>query len=294
MKTSPRHPRRKAILITCLAGTLTVLITILIAWLNWSQLVAWYEFRRDFEGLGKNEQGYTEYRHKQSGIVMVLIPGGTFKMGSLLFLEGLFAYELPQHEVTLDSFLIAKYEVSQEVWEKVMGNNPSHFKGSALPVEMISWDECQEFCKKLGLRLPTEAQWEYACRAKTKTPYSFGETIATHQANFNGERPNGDAAKGLNLKKTVDVDSFEPNGFGLHNMHGNVFEWCEDVWDDGFYKKSEATKKNPLASSGSSLRVVRGGSWYSDAGRCRSAFRDLIIPSYRISVLSFRPAMPLP
>ena len=135
-----------------------------------------------------------------------------------------------QHKVTLSKgFYMGVYTVTQEQWQEIMGNNPSGFKGEKnLPVETVSWDDCQEFIKKLRkkdkklYRLPFEAEWEYACRAGTTTPFHFGETISTDQANYNGEVIYGNGKKGVNRKKTTSVGSFPANAFGLHDMHGNV------------------------------------------------------------------------
>ncbi len=158
-----------------------------------------------------------------------------------------------------------------------MGSNPSRLKGENLPVDSVSWEDCSEFCNKTKLSLPTEAQWEYACRAGTSTPYAFGETLSEEQANFGGY-------------EMLAVDSFEPNGFGLHNMHGNVSEWCQDVYDAEFYKKPEATQKNPVCTSGSGERVFRSGGWGFAPWLCRSASRHHLRPSSRSAGNGFRPA----
>ncbi len=171
----------------------------------------------------------------------------------------------------------------------MMGRTPSHFKGQNLPVEQVKWDDCKEFCKRTGLSLPTEAQWEYACRAVTQTPFSFGETITTDQVNYNGNSPYGGGAKGKYRERTVPVDALEPNGFGLYQMHGNVWEWCVDVFDAQFYSKREALEKDPVCTSGSGARVIRGGGWREGAGACRSAYRIYVFPSYRGDLLGFRP-----
>ena len=228
-------------------------------------------------------QGYPEYRHRETGIVMVKVPGGTFLMGSPgNYLERI--DERPQHQVTLSSFLIAKCEVSQREWEQVMGTNPSLYKGQESPVERVSWEDCQSFCQKTGLTLPTEALWEYACRAETTTPFAFGTTITTEQVNLQRQKP-------------LPVEAFAPNGYGIHNMHGNVWEWCQDVFDSQFYSKPEATQFNPLCESGSEQRILRGGSMFSGASHCRSAGRASGDPARAsgIDPLGLRPAFyPLP
>jgi formylglycine-generating enzyme required for sulfatase activity len=249
-----------------------------------------------FTSVGENAQGYAEYRHEKTGLVFVLLPGGKFRMGSPETEAWRYSDEGPLHEVELSAFLIAKHELTQAVWEKTMGANPSIFKGGKdLPVENISWDDCKTFCEKSGLDFPTEAQSEYACRAGTQTPFSFGETITTEQVNYNGNLPYGSAAEGLYRGKTVPVGSLPANAFGLHEMHGNLKEWCFDVYDAEFYKKPEATKKDPRSEAGSGFRVLRGGSWDVLAGHCRSAGRGLDVRSVRGGYAGFRPAFwPLP
>ena len=171
---------------------------------------------------------------------------------------------------------MAKYELSQAEWKKLMGNNPSKFQGESLPVE-VSWEDCREFCKKSRLSLPTEAQWEYACRARSTTIYAFGNTLTTKQANCQSSRG------------SVAVNSFEPNAFGLYNMHGNVWEWCEDVFDAEFYSRPESVGPDPVATSGSEYRVIRGGSWFCGADCCPSANRSGHLPSSRRHDFGFRP-----
>ena len=248
----------------------------------------------EFTSLGKNAQGYEELREEQTGIVFVKLPGGKFQMGSPAseVLRG--DDEGPVHEVTLSPFLIAKHEVTQAQWKQVMGANPSGFKGGDLPVEQVSWENCQEFCKKTGLSLPTEAQWEYACRAGTSTPFSFGTTITSEQVNYNGKYPYVGAPKGLDRRKTVAVGSLPANGFGLHDMHGNVWEWCEDVYDANFYGTPAAAGPDPVSTSGSGDRVDRGGSWSNSTGYCRSANRFGAHPGIRSDIHGFRPLRPLP
>lgn len=245
-----------------------------------------------FTYLKKNTRGYKEYLHDKTGIVFVRLPAGSFWMGSPKSEEGSRNSERPRHRVKLASFLIARCEVNQKEWKRAMGTDPSHFKGAKLPVEMVSWEDCQEFCRKSGLSLPTEAQWEYACRAGTDTPFAFGETITTDEVNY-GIAPSREPPRGTYRKRTVVVDSLPVNPFGLHHMHGNVEEWCEDVWDPKFYGKAAATKRDPVCRSGRNLRTVRGGSWFHDASICRSAFRGPHVPTARFQVLGFRPVAAL-
>ena len=205
--------------------------------------------------IGKNQQGYNEYKHDQTGMIFICIPGGTFKMGSNEYKD-----EKPIHEVTLDSFLISKYETTQEVWRKIMGNNPSKFKGYNSPVEMVSYDECQEFCKKTGLRLPTEAEWEYAARAGTTTRFYWGN------------KENGDYMWYSRNSGNIPhpVGGKKPNGFGLYDMSGNVWEFCQ-----GWYGKYPSNAQtNPIGPASGKYRVLRGGSWFRyDAVSCRVTSR---------------------
>jgi formylglycine-generating enzyme required for sulfatase activity len=198
---------------------------------------------------------------------MVLIPAGKFIMGSPASEKGRFDNET-QHEVTLTKpFYMGKYEVTQEQWEAVMGDNPSETIGAKLPVINVSWEDCQEFIKKLnaktkgGYRLPTEAEWEYAARAGTKTAYSFGDIITPKDANYGESK----------IDKPVAVGSYKPNAFGLYDMHGNVREWVGD-WIDK-YPKGPVT--DPLGPDSGELRVMRSGSFH---------FLDSVVyPSIRYS-----------
>ena len=213
-------------------------------------------------------------------------PGGNFDMGAPKSEEESSDVERPVHNVTVSSFLIGKYPITQAQWKAVMGSNPSNFEGDNRPVECVSWNKCDEFLEKLnalvpgeGFRLPTEAEWEYACRAGTTTPFNTGETLTTDQANFDGRKPYGDSPKGVYRGSTTEVGMFSPNAYGLHDMHGNVWEWCEDDWhgsyqgapDDGSPWLDEPRGKN---------RVLRGGGWRNSGLRCRSAARIFSDPDY--------------
>ena len=196
-----------------------------------------------------------------------------------------------QHQVTLTKgFWLGKYEVTQVQWQAVMGSNPSHFKGSNLPVECVSWDDCQDFIRKLNarghgtFRLPTEVEWECACRAGTTTPFYFGETISTFQANYNGNKTYGSGRKGVYREKTVAAGSFPANRWGLYDMHGNVYEWCQD-WKGG-YPSGSVT--DPTGPSTGSDRVARGGCWGAAPWAGRSAHRIGLDPSVRAYVVGFR------
>jgi eukaryotic-like serine/threonine-protein kinase len=227
------------------------------------------------------------------GMKLVSIPPGKFMMGSPPG-EKERNKDHPekedvevQHEVEITkAFWLGKYEVTQEEYEKVMGSNPSNFKGSKLPVENVSWNEAKQFCRKLSIKegktytLPTEAEWEYACRGGTTGPFSTGKSLTSDQANFKGEEYR---------QKTTKVGSFAANGFGLHDMHGNVAEWCEDWWRE--YDKDGLRLIDPLGPSEGSSRVYRGGSFLSGAGSCRSASRLGYPPTTSSISLGFRVAL---
>ncbi|TWI72450.1 formylglycine-generating enzyme required for sulfatase activity [Desulfobotulus alkaliphilus] len=229
------------------------------------------------------------------GMTFVKIPAGEFWMGSPSNEPGRFDDE-KRHRVKISKdFYMMTTEVTQAQWERVMGSNPSRFKncGKDCPVEQVSWNDVQEFIKKLNamdktltVRLPTEAEWEYAARAGTDTPFAFGTCLSTSDANYDGNYPLSGCPKGSYRKTTVKVASFKPNAWGLYDMHGNVWEWVQDV-----YKKDYETlpKTDPIyASSAGGSRVVRGGGWYSIARRCRSANRSRYGADYRGNVLGFR------
>jgi formylglycine-generating enzyme required for sulfatase activity len=248
------------------------------------------------------ETGYPrEVLLKNPPMEFVLVPAGEFMMGSPESEAGRSSFEGPRHLVRITKpFYLSKYEVTQAQWKAVMGHNPSKFKGDDLPVEQVSWTDCTEFVRKLNktvkgleFRLPSEAQWEYACRAGTTGPFHFGPSITSDQANYDGGYPYGASPKGVFRGKTVRVGSFPANPFGLHDMHGNVWEWCEDAYEPRFYEKPEALKPDPLGDSDSSFRVLRGGAWDCFAGYCRSAFRGKDVPLRSFCTLGFRVARPL-
>ncbi len=187
--------------------------------------------------------------------------------------------ELPRHEVCVDGFWIGTHEVSQGEWKKVMGYNPSHFsENDDFPLDMVSWDDAQRFISKLneknkegGFRLPTEAEWEYAARSGSDKMYSTGDAISTDQANFNGSFDFGLTLKGEYRKGPVKSGSFQANAFAIHDMHGNVWEWCNDWYGEKYYE--ESPKNNPVGPEKGNMRVLRGGSWFRYAGHIRSATR---------------------
>ncbi len=208
-------------------------------------------------------------------IEMVAVTGGTFQMGS----EAGEADENPVHQVTVSAFAMGKYEVTQAQWQAVMGSKPSNFKGADLPVEIVSWEEAQAFCRELsrmtgkGYRMPTEAEWEYACRAGTKGPYAGTLSEMAWYSDNAGSR-------------THPVGQKKPNAWGLYDMHGNVWEWCQDWYDRSYYSQSSAT--DPQGPRAGSYRVVRGGGWSYAAADCRSAYRDYRAPGSRYGSLGFR------
>jgi len=224
---------------------------------------------------------------------MVAIPGGTFEMGSPDSEAELLDSGSPQHSVTIAPFHLGKFAVTQAQYQAIMGNNPAYFKGEKRPVENVSWHDAIAFCQKLSertgnlYRLPSEAEWEYACRAGTTTPFYFGETITPDLVNFDGNYTYGSASKGIYREQTIDAASFPPNGFGLYDMHGNVWEWCEDHWHSNY--NGAPTNGSAWTTGGdSNFRSLRGGSWYGSPGYCRSAYRDYNRPGVRDPYIGFR------
>ena len=240
------------------------------------------------------------------GMKLARIPAGTFMMGSPRS-EAERDDKEERHEVTITKpFYIGVYEVKQSEYVAVMkqanGNvNRSKFKGDDQPVENVEWKRAKSFCKYLSdrskekeagrtYRLPTEAEWEYACRGGTSTAFSFGDSLSSEQANFNGNYPAGDARSGKYLRKTAPIGSYEPNSFGLYDMHGNVAEWCADWYDPEYY--FDSPDEDPLGppfgvvdtkftNNGKEnfFVVVRGGCWVDDARACRSAYRFRGMPN---------------
>ena len=216
---------------------------------------------------------------------MVSIPGDTFNMGYPTSEAQRLNTESPQHLVTIKPFYMGKYAVTQAQWIAVarlakvkqdLKPELSDFNGENRPVERVSWDDAIEFCARLGkktgkkYRLPSEAEWEYACRAGTSTPFHFGETITTDLVNYDGNYPYPCAPKGKYREQTTDVGSFPPNAFGLYDMHGNVWEWCQDVWHENY---NNAPTDGSAWETGR-YRIQRAGSWDDYAKVCRCAYRD--------------------
>ena len=245
------------------------------------------------------------------GMKLVRIPSGEFLMGSADSDPGAREDEKPQHRVRLSrSFYMGIYEVTQGQYQQIMQANPSSFTKagllgdtaeqldvSQLPVENVTWYGALEFCRRLShrasekeagrvYRLPTEAEWEYACRAGTTTVFNFGDSLSSEQANFNGNFPFGNADKAVFLNRTTTVGSYPPNAFGLYDMHGNLHEWCLDKFDRDYYSRSP--DEDPAGPEKGTSPVIRGGDWYSDGRDCRSAFRYADLPEGTFYALGFR------
>jgi uncharacterized protein (TIGR02996 family) len=245
------------------------------------------------------------------GMELAYIPPATFLMGSPEEEEGRRADE-PEHEVTItNGFYLGRYAVTQGEYEAVMGTNPSYFsakgKGKAkvegletnrFPVERVSHADAMAFCEKLSAlegekakgwtyRLPTEAEWEYACRGGAgSAPFHFRKNLSSKQANVNGNYPYGGAARGPYLERTCQVGSYKPNAYGLYDMHGNVWEWCADWYDEHYYSKGD--KEDPRGPQSGTSRVPRGGCWYSVPEGCRAASRTKLAPAVRSGYFGFR------
>ena len=230
------------------------------------------------------------------GMTFVPIPSGTFMMGSPESEPLRDTSDETQHQVTLTkSFYLQTTEVTQGQWKAVMGNNPSGFSncGDNCPVEQVSWRDCQSFIATLNqlegttkYRLPTEAEWEYACRAGTTTPFNTGNCLSTAQANYDGDNPYTGCPSGTDRKAPVPVKSFSPNAWGLYDMHGNVWEFCQDWYGD--YPSSAVT--DPAGPSGGDQLAVRGGGWRNNASSSRSAVRGHLLPYSSFNSSGFRVA----
>ena len=244
----------------------------------------------------KQSQYFSEDLGNGITLEMVAIPRGTFTMGSPQDEKDSFDDERPQHQVTVPPFFMGKYPITQAQWraiasrtdlkvEKDLDPDPSHFKdrgGSPTqwdrPVEQVNWYDAVEFCARLSkltgreYRLPSEAEWEYACRAGTTTPFYFGETITGKLANYDASNTYAEEAKGEYREETTPVGQFPPNAFGLYNMHGNVWEWCADTWHDN-YDGAPRDGSVWIENGDDNRSPRRGGSWGFIPNSCRSAFR---------------------
>ena len=250
---------------------------------------------------------YAEDLGNDTLLKMVEIPGGTFMMGSPEDEAERQNSEGPQHEVMLGEFFMGMYPVTQAQWRVVaalpqvnqkLDPDPSRFKGENRPVENVSWHDAVEFCARLsvqtgrGYGLPTEAEWEYACRAGTSTPFHYGEMITTDLANYDGEHTYNDGPKGARRGETTNVGSFPANAWGLYDLHGNVWEWCLDHWHKSYADKPDGLKAGGdapwLSEDEEADRSLRGGSWYNYPWACRSAVRFYHPPVERLHFYGFR------
>jgi formylglycine-generating enzyme required for sulfatase activity len=268
----------------------------------------------EFETVQVNERGkiidraqskafaFREPLAAEIGLEMVAIPSGKFTMGSPESEQDRYPDESPQHEVTVQPFFIGKYPITQAQWrviankpqiERELNPDPSDFKGDNRPVEQVSWEEAVEFCQRLSretgrdYRLPTEAEWEYACRAGTTTPFYFGRTITGKLVNYDSDVIYLQERKVKGKGETTPVSDFQPNAFGLYDMYGNVWEWCMDHWNIN-YEGTPTDGSAWLFDDKNANRLLRGGSWLTYPRNCRSANRGRNTPVYRYSDIGFR------
>ena len=258
---------------------------------------------KEIEREERTNQGFWEDLGNGVRLPMLWIPGGKFMMGSPETERDRSDWEGLQHEVTVPGFYMGKSAITQAQWQAIAANvsqvdreldpNPARFKGSDRPVEKVSWEDAVEFCARLTqqtgreYRLPSEAEWEYACRAGTTTPFHFGETITTELANYCGDFTYANGPKGEYREETTPVGKFPANAYGLHDMHGNVYEWCADHWH-GSYEGAPKDGSTWLSDEDSTPRVIRGGSWGLNPWYCRSAYRYTFNPGDRYNVIGFR------
>jgi formylglycine-generating enzyme required for sulfatase activity len=251
----------------------------------------------------RTNKSYTEDLGDDVKLTLMLIPAGEFMMGAPVEELESEDNERPQHRVKVPQFLMGRYPVTQAQWRVVAGYggkerdlnpDPSRFKGDNRPVERVSWDEAQEFCRRISAhtgkayRLPSEAEWEYACRAGTTTPFHFGETITLELVNYRGTETYNGSPKGEYRRETTDVGTFPTNDWGLHDMHGNVLEWCEDDWHNSYEGAPQNGSAWVESDRSETFRLLRGGSW-DDAPRiCRSSCRYYNSRDDRDDVIGFR------
>lgn len=292
---------------------LTVLLGV-VPLIEWSWLAGHAQSSQD-----RPKSSEQKYHHFVNSIGMKLmpIPAGEFMMGAGDDDRDASEDEKPRHRVRITRpFYLGAFEVTQEEFERVMGSNPSFFSPTGpgkervkgmdtrrFPAEQVRWVDAVAFCRRLSempaekksgraYRLPSEVEWEYACRAGTTTPFHFGKSLSSKQANFNGKHPHGGADNGPFLVRTTKVGSYPANAFGLHDMHGNVWEWCADWYGRNYYRESPGD--DPRGPKTGSMRVIRGGEWYADGRDCRSSFRYADVPTGVFYVMGFRVALDLP
>jgi formylglycine-generating enzyme required for sulfatase activity len=234
---------------------------------------------------------FTEELGSGVKLEMLVIPSGIYQMGSPRHYGN--ADEHPQHLVTIKSFLMSRFLITQAQWKAIIGKlPPCRFKGDQLPIERASWEEAQKFCQLLSKKkdknyhLPNEAQWEYACRAGSNLPFSFGATLTTELANYVGEHTYRQESPGVYRHCTTKQGIFPPNAFGLFDMHGNLWEWCADNWLDDY--SAAPRDGSAYQSRNSTYRVARGGSWHEPPENCRSATRICFLQSEADEVIGFR------
>jgi formylglycine-generating enzyme required for sulfatase activity len=236
-------------------------------------------------------EGFAEDLGQGVALEMVALPGGSFQMGSR---EGQgYDDEHPLHFVRVPAFLIGRFTVTQEQWAAVMSWAPPYrCPGPRRPTDRVTWDAANEFCRRLedrtgrAYRLPSEAEWEYACRAGSTTPFHYGVTLATDLANYVGDHIFAAEPAGVYRHCSTEVGSFPPNEFGLYDMHGNVWEWCRDAWHDDY--NGAPTDGSAWAQRGVRRFVLRGGSWHEPPGNCRSAVRLGLDASDGDDLMGFR------
>lgn len=265
------------------------------------------------QGKSKSEaiaqvSGFAEPLADETALEMIYLPGGSFVMGAADSEKGVLPYELPAHEVKIAPFALGKFTVTQAQWRVVaqypkinrdLNPDPAHFKDDQYPVDRIAWYDAVEFCDRLSqqsgrhYRLPSEAEWEYACRAGTPTPFHYGETLTGNLANYVATRAYAEETSGIYLQTPVPVGSYPPNAYGFYEMHGNIWEWCADHWHPS-YENAPTTGSAWLTANPDSFRLLRGGSWDYDPEHCRSAYRNYYNPHCaQINQFGFRVACDL-
>ena len=239
------------------------------------------------------EDGWvTRVKEPESGTVFRLLSSGRFRTGAPDAEPGRKADETNHWVQITKPFYIAETETTQKQWERVMGSNPSRFKEARNPVERVSWREAMDYCAKIGVTLPTEAQWEYACRGGTRSAYSFGKRITEEQASFGGgKQKNGGGGTPGRRTGPMPARAFAPNAWGLHDMHGNVYEWCADWYGDYPEGTEQAPALDPRGPESGATRVLRGGAWGSEHEYLRSAAREDFGPGDRNAYFGFRAAL---
>ena len=232
---------------------------------------------------------------------MVTILGGKFMMGTPTQEQGRSKDETPEHDVNINNFFVSQYPITQSQYQAVMKENPSFFQGNNKPVENVSWVEAQNFCQQLSqltgkkYRLLSEAEWEYICRGNTSTSFCYGKTITSELANYKANFGYGLGGSGKWRQETTEVGIFPANSFGLYDVHGNVWEWCEDHWHENYINAPDNGKPWLEEDNSTEIeelpRVIRGGSWDDTAYYCRSGVRLWALPNFKGKLIGFRIAV---